>query len=255
MAKAYGISPVPDIVSLTPGFWELWRTVIDQDEAVKKLEKKATDKMKVVNSDAVAKLDVYASMSVKDVDWLEGRMTETVKHIADAWPHQPSAGAVRKPKFLWRTSPYPRHPVLIGDVGTLHHVKLHHKVPFTRVQALDQIGRRVVERLIEEGRAAEHGELSWQAFRADSRRMGKGRGESRAEVLKHGLGHRLELNDWGSLMLGQEKHFLDEVHPKALPGYVLYPLRRRGLTGDRSWLFGQMLLTQLRLAGEDRPVL
>ena len=39
-------------------------------------------------------------------------------------------------------------------IGALHHVKEQRTVPFNRLQTLDQVGRRVVELLVEEGQAA-----------------------------------------------------------------------------------------------------
>ncbi|PLW10305.1 hypothetical protein PCANC_22339 [Puccinia coronata f. sp. avenae] len=72
---------------------------------------------------------------------------------------------------------------------TLHHTRRHSVAPYSRVEQLDQFALRLVRRI--------------QA-RNDS------------------LAARLKVDSWGHKMLGFEHHFRDAVHPKAVPGSVLW---------------------------------
>ncbi|KAG0149726.1 hypothetical protein CROQUDRAFT_653283 [Cronartium quercuum f. sp. fusiforme G11] len=81
---------------------------------------------------------------------------------------------------------------------TLHHPLRHNLAPYSRVEQLDQLARSMVAGL--------------------QRRPGP-------------LANRLKLDNWGRMMLGQENHFRDSVHPRAAPGSVLW---------------GEMMLWELR---------
>lgn len=72
---------------------------------------------------------------------------------------------------------------------TLHHTRRHSVAPYSRVEQLDQFALRLIRRM--------------QA-RNDS------------------LAARLRVDSWGHKMLGFEHHFRDAVHPKAVPGSVLW---------------------------------
>lgn len=124
--------------------------------------------------------------------------------------------------------------------GALHHIKEHHSIPFTRVQSLNMIGRRVVQRLNEEAEMARLGDLTWRRWIAKLalEKLSIGRKETESIAAQRGLDRtRLEVDDWGSLMLGQQRHFRDDVHPLPLPG---------------SWLYGNMLFDHLKRSIEDR---
>lgn len=99
--------------------------------------------------------------------------------------------------------------------GALHHIKEHHNIPFDRLQALDQIGRAVVDKLVAEGKAAESGPESWRAWSVKLKnKLGLKKGkQSESEAYAGGLGQRLMVDDWASLMMGQEKHFRDGELP------------------------------------------
>lgn len=98
-----------------------------------------------------------------------------------------------------------------ATLGELHHPKVNGGTAFHRVQAVNQIGLGVVDSL-------------WEA---DDARGASG----------HGLREKLIVDNWGSLILGQQHHFLDAIHPKALPA---------------SYLYGNMLLEQLQRATKKR---
>ena len=94
-------------------------------------------------------------------------------------------------------------------VGTLHHVKEQRTIPFHRLQTLDQVGRRVVELLVEEGQAAadvsRKSAAKWTAWMSRVNGWTNSKtilDESRADALLHGFDKRLIIDDWGSLMLG-----------------------------------------------------
>lgn len=87
--------------------------------------------------------------------------------------------------------------------GALHHIREHRAIPFNRLEAVDQIGRAVVEQLIYEGRAAEAGDSSWLAWsRAMKRRLRISSAmPDEKTILKDGLGSRLKLDRWADMML------------------------------------------------------
>ena len=94
---------------------------------------------------------------------------------------------------------------MISIIGALHDVKTgHNLITKNRVQNLDQIGRRAVAKLIKEG--------------------------------KKDLDKRLMINEWGSIIRGQEHTYFDFFHP---------------LRNPSSWVYGQVLLNQLKMIAED----
>lgn len=99
-----------------------------------------------------------------------------------------------------------------------------------------------------EGKAAEAGELSWNALSAKLKnKLGFTKhAQKESEAYAGGLGQRLKIDDWAALMMGQERYFRDgesssvlyesrkdpnltlslflniDVHPLPLPGSFLY---------------------------------
>lgn len=209
MSEIYGSSPVPDLVSITPGLWDLMRIVFE-DNALNRTLIAAGETDQAV----LGPLNPWSDLSSERLDHMASRMTFFLKHVADTWPAMKGGRAIPHPKILWRT---------------LHHIKKSEWLPFHRVQAIDQLGRRVIERLVEEGRAAIGGDLTWRTWLKDVSSLGD-RHASKSKALTQGFGTRLEIDEWGALMLGQEKHFVDDAHPKALPGFVWSPFRISSLT-------------------------
>lgn len=133
----------------------------------------------------LAQTNDWSAFDRSQVEWIRTRMTDVLNHIADAWP---------KATILWRTSQHYPISSFVTDSpapGVLHQPRPNHYVSEDRVQMLDQIGRHVVEKL-----------------RADP------------DVSSRRLAHRLKFDEWGAMMLGQQRHFQDVVHPAPLPGYV-----------------------------------
>ncbi|KAM0751854.1 hypothetical protein T439DRAFT_220717 [Meredithblackwellia eburnea MCA 4105] len=218
ISQTYGVPEVPDILSIAPGFWGLLRLSVETDATRDALIREG----KLTTEQAYHDYDVWNNMKKDQRDWMESRIFTVLKHVANGWSD--GEGRVKRPRILWRA---------------LHHIKEHHNIPFSRLHSLDQIGRSVVQRLVNEGRAAEKGEQSWKAWvRKASAKVGlKWKGEKESEALRLGLGHRLRVDEWGSLMIGQEKHFRDNVHPRPLPG---------------SWLWANMAMNQLAMLDEDQ---
>ncbi|GAA5863720.1 hypothetical protein JCM8547_003700 [Rhodosporidiobolus lusitaniae] len=208
LAQKYGSSPIPDILSVSPGFWGImWQTV--QDARLLDLAIHAGEDPEV----AKKKHDVWRSMNPKTRRFSEKRVADIVRHLAKGWK-----GEEKRPLMLWRA---------------LHFIKNKDSVPVTSSVALDRIGRSVVERLIDEGRAAEAGGRMWKAWGESFAAQSIGfQTEGREEVLEGGLGRRLKIDEWATLMLGHPQHLRDEIHPNPLPG---------------SWLYGNMLLHSLRM--------
>ncbi|KAK4701444.1 hypothetical protein P7C70_g4789, partial [Phenoliferia sp. Uapishka_3] len=219
VADRYNVPRVPDIFTVSPTFWGLLRLVQEDDT-----NREATKGTGMAWDDAVQKYDPFRPMSRERIGLMEGRMREFLKHVAKAWrdPSMAPGEVQTRPKILWRA---------------LHHVKEHYEVPFTGVQAIDQIGRAVVSSLRREGRAAAGGHSTWGRWARTWSGYAKYAGEhaDETEARKAGLGDRLRVDEWGSLMLGMEKYFLDDLHPMSLPG---------------GYLWGNMILQQLKMAVE-----
>lgn len=76
-------------------------------------------------------------------------------------------------------------------------------MPYTGVQAVDQIGRAVVDSLKREGQAAAGGHSTWgrwaRTWSGYATLAGEHLDETEARLA--GLGDRLGIDEWGSLML------------------------------------------------------
>ncbi|GAA6048912.1 hypothetical protein JCM3770_007115 [Rhodotorula araucariae] len=206
----YGTSPIPSLVSVAPGFWSLLRQSVRDAQEAKARAASWTDDMDAV--DAAVQEGVWRAMPRELRAWNARRVEEVLRHVAGAWSESPT-----RPTILWRA---------------LHFVKETPKVPYSRLVALDQIGRAVVARLAHESRPQEEHAGGWVA-RATHYLRRRGR---KAHARGAWLERRLCIDEWGSLMLGQGMHFRDEVHPLPLPG---------------SYLYGNMLLQQLKEAADE----
>ncbi len=118
---------VPDLFSFTSGFWDLMRQVFADDRELKLL----ADAGGATDADAL-RLDAWAELTEEKHDWFARHFERFVRKVVDTWPGD-------KPRFLWRG---------------LHRPKPFRNAPVHRVQAVDNLGRAVVERLIRDDRAA-----------------------------------------------------------------------------------------------------
>ena len=148
--------------------------------------------------------DPWNNMKAEQRDFMEGRIEKVLHHLGNGW----RGNIKRAPLILWRAFLLPsRFPLQLADslsTGSLHHIQEHDYIPFTRLQALDQIGRSVVERLVAESEAALDGAQEWKAWlvRIATSHFGKiWHKESVAEAKAEGLSGRLRIDEWGALML------------------------------------------------------
>ncbi|GAA5872536.1 hypothetical protein JCM3774_006846 [Rhodotorula dairenensis] len=205
VAKHYGSNPIPDMLSVAPGFWTLLRETVDKQEA---LEKGNLAGVSSVEAHAQWRAQVWRTPSEWSRQFYEKRVAQVLRHVAAAWP---ATTTTRPPFLLWRAP---------------HFVKESDRVPYNRLVALDQIGRSVVARLVAEGRAAASaGSRRWKSWTdsADSSSRSDGFGMAdRAWARRAALDQRLRVDEWGARMLGQAQYFRDDIHPNALPGSYLY---------------------------------
>ncbi|KAK4058595.1 hypothetical protein OIO90_000039 [Microbotryomycetes sp. JL221] len=229
LSEAYGLDRRPDLVSVTSTFWGIMRHSVAEDKAREKMIEEGASE-----EEADAKWDVWRTMEPEVKEENYKGTSELIRHVAKAWPlseKEKRQGILRKPKILWRG---------------LHHIKHHHSLPFSKIQALDQLGRAAATQAILEGKAAEAGLQSWREWTRTMKSRLKLQKPStqdqtslsrEAEALEMQLGRRLKIDNWADLILGQENHFRDDIHPHPLPA---------------SYLYGNMLLHNLLEAVTER---
>lgn len=81
-----------------------------------------------------------------------------------------------------------------------------------------------MDKLIAEGRAAEGGSSTWEAWTSRLRsHLGLQLPDpTLAEAYSQGLGYRLKVDEWGARILGTSVWFRDDMHPQPLPGNYLW---------------------------------
>lgn len=210
LLRALSGQAVPDLFSFTTGFWDIMRQVFDDDRTYAQLVERGT----ATEAD-MSRLDAWSELSEDRLDWYAAHFERFVKKVVETWPGD-------KPRFLWRG---------------LHRPKPFRNAPVHRVQAVDQLGRSIVERLIRDDKQArsklaamddeEAGASGALGQWFSKRRLGgeeeqddeltrarKNRQLERAR-LEHQvlgqtpLGERMVVNPWGQLIAGQERHFKD----------------------------------------------
>lgn len=244
LAAAFGaVNGVPDLFSFTSGFWDIMRQVFADDAEYAALVAAGT-----ATEEDKARLDPWAEVREDKIEWYAKHFEHFIRRVVETWPGD-------KPRFLWRG---------------MHRPRKFRNLPVHRVQAIDQLGRSVVERLIKEDKEARaeiatmddedrvsaqpkskqrtkswlgkrqddeaHAELETRELDAARAKHAREKHRQQLEAKVIGttpLGERMVINPWGSLIAGQERHFRDDVHPNAFPS---------------SWLYGNTLLHQLQLA-------
>lgn len=158
----------------------------------------------------------FTDLSTSRTDWWGRTLRENVRKVARAFPEFRD----RPGRLLWRLP---------------HHGLRNHWTPYNRVFVLEQLGRYEVGRLKEEERARRErrGRESWMSKFG---LFGGGGGRGRDDVELQGregwdgdgdrggegeedlrLDERLDVDEWGPMILGQEHKFLDPVHPGPVP--------------------------------------
>ncbi|BGP14017.1 hypothetical protein JCM10213v2_001955 [Rhodosporidiobolus nylandii] len=182
LSAKYGTSTVPDILSIAPGFWGLLRQSVEDQ----RLAQAAVDEGRKTEQEALEEYNVWRTMSLETRRWNEKRITEILRHLAKGWRGAKDGRGRRRPLILWRA---------------LHFIRETNKIPYNRLIALDRIGRSVVDRLVDEGKAAEEGAKSWRTWTKSVGAGYLGFAQQQDEALEGGLGSRLKVDEWGSLML------------------------------------------------------
>ncbi|GAA5978089.1 hypothetical protein JCM10908_004225 [Rhodotorula pacifica] len=202
VAKQYGTSASPDLVSIAPGFWTLLRETVDKQQI---LEKQVDNGVPYDEAKAQWRAQVWRTPSEWSRTFYEKRIAQIMRHVATAWP---ATTSTPQPFLLWRAP---------------HFVKESDRTPYNRLVALDQIGRSVMSRLVAEGKAAVAGGRRWAEWTKSAAAKSDGfNAASRSWARRATLDRRLKVDEWGSRMLGQARHFRDDIHPNPLPGSYLY---------------------------------
>ena len=93
IAAEYKTSPVPDIVSIAPGFWGILRLSYE--------EQRIRDESILAGNqtiyEAYAEHDTWDNMKSDQRDWMEGRIGDVLQYVGNGWK-----GSVKAPLILWR---------------------------------------------------------------------------------------------------------------------------------------------------------
>ena len=92
-----GALATPDIMSITPGFWHIFREVLADDAERNRLIANGVDAHTLLH------LDDVATMSKARRDDVEVRMQEVLQHIANAWAPVTENGSTWKTTIFWRS--------------------------------------------------------------------------------------------------------------------------------------------------------
>lgn len=187
----------PDLVEINSNFWDA-RVWSEADFAAAGLSRPYDDKS----------LIPYQELSEERTTWWKGKMKEAVRHVARVFPGNPNEngrfgiqkGEWKPPKILWRSA---------------HQVQRHVFVPHNRVFVLDQLARHNIRELQEESRRARRMKEGHDVRGGDHAAE-----DSMLEDLR--LDKRLDIDESGALILGQEHRFRDFVHPLPTPGSWLW---------------------------------
>ncbi|KAI5480771.1 hypothetical protein MNV49_007177 [Pseudohyphozyma bogoriensis] len=189
----------PDLVEFSSGFWDLRHfTALDKQQNI----------------------DPFSALAVDRLQWYSDRLTKALTEVSQQFPDTP---------LLWRA---------------LHHPPKSTNMPFSRVAALDQLGRKVVANLnkskVRGGSAIPLPPLVLEEEFGREAVLRKERDSTHAPFLNRvkerigKVGDQVEvphadelsatpirIDEWGSLMLGQE-HLMKGVDTPPLPGGYLW---------------------------------
>lgn len=101
LAKIYETNPIPDLISISTGFWGITR-MVEADDSIQR----ALIASGETNLEKLSKFDALAEMTRERKDFIEEKIISLIEHIADAWPvvhsSTPSGENIQAPKILWR---------------------------------------------------------------------------------------------------------------------------------------------------------
>ena len=175
--------------------------------------------------DSMKGQDPTSELSIERLGWYSDRLTKSIATLGTMFPGTP---------LLWRA---------------LHHTPKSSITPFTRVAALDQLGRKVVRDLNKSSKRVPF--VKQTTSEAPRKKPTKERESTHATFLNRvnnrinnagpksqimqqigvdSLVGKIRVDEWGALMLGQE-HGRDDVDTAVLPG---------------GFIWGDILLSELR---------
>lgn len=104
ITKAYSLDPVPSLISVSPGFWDILRLSIEKNELRNAAIREGM-------SEEVARTDVrwdrFQVMDQQKREYFTKRIEETIRHIASAWDshsktYQGETNSFWSPRILYR---------------------------------------------------------------------------------------------------------------------------------------------------------
>lgn len=170
----------------------------------------------------------YTNLSPeRELAW-EKEARRGIKTVARAFKGDKSGSAKDGPVVLWRTLHHPpRHnyapfPVRLSWVKRLEAMlTCLLRLVIQRVFALDSLARKVVSDLTISPAPPPY------LFPSSTPTSSSFESEADLDTEDLGLDERLRIDESGAVMLGQEHHFRDLLHPEAVPG---------------SWVWGDVML-------------
>ncbi|ORY89411.1 hypothetical protein BCR35DRAFT_262402 [Leucosporidium creatinivorum] len=192
----------PDLIEFSSGFWDLRHfTALDE----------------------VANLDPFSDLTSDRLEWYASRLHQAFQDLGSAFPKTP---------LMWRA---------------LHHTPKFANTPYSRVAALDNLSRMIVrdlnlakkrEKLEVHGTSPSAGSKKSKSVKSffkgaegheafiDRVKGRIGKGGQKIEQIALGaeeanLKGMIRVDEWGSLMLGQQ-HLMNNVHTPPLPGGFIW---------------------------------
>ncbi|BGP20685.1 hypothetical protein JCM10213_001068 [Rhodosporidiobolus nylandii] len=176
----------PSIFSFAPGFWDIMRQIKKDEEEAQDLAAKGR-----LTPEKGARLSGWSELSEERRSWFVDEYERMMRRVLSEW-----GGGKGSTRIVWRA---------------LHQPRPFINAPKNRVAVVDQIGRAVVARLLNEDRSTPSSENT-------------------------PLRERLYVTNWGRMILGQEYlSFRDDIHPNPMPS---------------SWLAWNILLEQVEVQDE-----
>lgn len=206
----------PTLIELASGFWDL-RGFTEQDFITSGISKPYP---------MTSEIPFGVIGEEREGKW-KAEMEEVVKMVARYFPGED--GVVRSgPVISWRTLHHPRRnstsPSLLHRRGVCTDEMGTDYTPYSRAYSLDQLARYSLHNL----------RLSSLLTKPTSYATARKKllatkdlffsrpASPPSQVEDLGLDERLRVSEYGALLLGQENHFKDFLHPDVLPGSYLW---------------------------------
>lgn len=98
ITEAFSLHPVPALVSISPGFWDILRLSIEKNEL-----RNAAIREGMSEEDARrdVRWDRFQVMNEEKRDFFKRRIEETIRHLANAWESESSRKTFWAPRILY----------------------------------------------------------------------------------------------------------------------------------------------------------